>query len=56
MAILGGALLLPPLPGCIADWHGLQISCIVPSIAYACVAFYGWKGHRLGRQPQLAGK
>jgi MFS transporter, FHS family, L-fucose permease len=48
MAILGGAL-LPPLQGLIADKHGLQISYIVPLIAYAYVAFYGWKGHRIGR-------
>jgi len=48
MAILGGAL-LPPLQGWIADKHGLQISYIVPLIAYAYVAFYGWKGHRIGR-------
>ena len=51
MAILGGAL-LPPLQGLIADKHGLQISYIVPLIAYAYVAFYGWKGHRIGRQLQ----
>jgi MFS transporter, FHS family, L-fucose permease len=59
MAILGGAL-LPPLQGKIADIlikggndHGLQISFIVPLIAYAYVAFYGWKGHRIGRQLQV---
>ena len=49
MAILGGAL-LPPLQGFIADHHGLQISFIVPLIAYAYVAFYGWKGHKIGRR------
>jgi len=45
--------------GRIADWliaggndHGLQISFIVPLIAYAYVAFYGWIGHRIGRQIQ----
>jgi MFS transporter, FHS family, L-fucose permease len=55
MAILGGAL-LPPLQGIIADFfikggneHGLQYSFIVPLIAYAYVAFYGWKGHKIGR-------
>ena len=55
MAVLGGAL-LPPLQGKIADLlikggneHGLQISYIVPLIAYSYVAFYGLKGHRLGR-------
>ncbi len=50
MAILGGAL-LPPLQGEIADLTGnLQISFVVPLIAYAYVAFYGAKGHRVGRQ------
>jgi MFS transporter, FHS family, L-fucose permease len=55
MAILGGAL-LPPLQGKIADIlikggneYGLQISFIVPLIAYAYVAFYGGIGHRIGR-------
>jgi len=60
MAVLGGAI-LPPLQGKIADLlikggndHGLQISYIVPLIAYAYVAFYGWKGHRIGRGAQLS--
>jgi FHS family L-fucose permease-like MFS transporter len=61
MAILGGAL-LPPLQGKIADHfinagneHGLQYSFIVPLIAYAYVAFYGWKGHKIGRaRPAVA--
>jgi FHS family L-fucose permease-like MFS transporter len=47
MAILGGAI-LPPLQGHIADIAGLQVSYIVPLVAYAYVAFYGWKGHRVG--------
>lgn len=51
MAILGGAL-LPPLQGKIADLSGnLQLSFIVPLIAYAYVAFYGFYGHRVGRKP-----
>lgn len=49
MAIFGGAL-LPPLQGHIADLFGLQISYIVPLIAYAYVGFYGLKGHRIGRR------
>jgi FHS family L-fucose permease-like MFS transporter len=49
MAILGGAI-LPPLQGHVADRWNLQISYIVPLIAYAYVAFYGWKGHKLGRR------
>jgi len=49
MAILGGAI-LPPLQGYIADRYNLQISYIVPVIAYTYVAFYGWKGHKVGRR------
>jgi FHS family L-fucose permease-like MFS transporter len=49
MAILGGAI-LPPLQGYIADaTKNLQLSFIVPLIAYAYVAFYGAKGHKIGR-------
>ena len=52
MAILGGAL-LPPLMGAIADaTKNLQLAFIVPLIAYAYVAFYGWKGHKIGRGRQ----
>jgi FHS family L-fucose permease-like MFS transporter len=49
MAILGGAI-LPPLQGHIADRWNLQVSYIVPLLAYAYVAFYGWKGHEVGRR------
>ena len=49
MAILGGAL-LPPLQGLIADHANLQISYIVPLIAYAYVAFYGAVGHKMGQK------
>ena len=49
MAILGGAI-LPPVQGFIADLtKNLQLSFIVPLIAYAYVAFYGAVGHRIGR-------
>ncbi len=52
MAILGGAV-LPPIQGHIADLtRSLQLSFVVPLIAYAYVAFYGWKGHRVGRGPR----
>ncbi len=53
MAILGGAL-LPPLQGHIADLGGLQISYLVPLIAYSYVGFYGLKGHRIGRSKEIA--
>jgi FHS family L-fucose permease-like MFS transporter len=49
MAVLGGAI-LPPAQGYFADRLGLQISYLTPLIAYAYVAFYGWKGHRIGRR------
>jgi FHS family L-fucose permease-like MFS transporter len=49
MSILGGAL-LPPLQGHVADVAGLQISYIIPLIAYAYVGFYGWIGHKIGRR------
>jgi FHS family L-fucose permease-like MFS transporter len=56
MAVVGGAL-LPPLQGKIADVlikggnaKGLQLSFIVPMIAYAYVAFYGLVGHKIGRE------
>ena len=50
MAILGGAI-LPPVQGYIADvTKNLQLSFIVPLIAYAYVAFYGAKGHKVGRK------
>ena len=54
MAILGGAI-LPPLQGFIADRWNLQVSYIVPVIAYAYVAFYGWKGHKIGRHLPTSG-
>lgn len=53
MAIFGGAI-LPPLQGHIADLGGLQISYIVPLIAYSYVGFYGLKGHRIGRSRATA--
>jgi MFS transporter, FHS family, L-fucose permease len=48
MAILGGAI-LPPMQGHLADRWSLQLSYLVPLLAYAYVAFYGWKGHQFGR-------
>ena len=50
MAVVGGAL-LPPLQGFIADTtKNLQISFIVPMVAYSYVAFYGAIGHKIGRK------
>jgi FHS family L-fucose permease-like MFS transporter len=33
-----------------ADQANLQVSFLVPLLAYAYVAFYGAVGHRLGRK------
>src|ERR1700685_1610998 len=55
MAIPGGAL-LPPLQGHIADIAGLQISYIVPLIAYSYVGFYGWIGHRVREGARARGR
>ena len=48
MAILGGAI-LPPLQGAMADKWDIQISFVVPMVAFAYVAFYGLFGYRAGR-------
>jgi MFS transporter, FHS family, L-fucose permease len=53
MAILGGAI-LPPLLGKVADVANMQVAFIVPLIAYSYVAFYGLKGHKIGRDRQPA--
>jgi MFS transporter, FHS family, L-fucose permease len=53
MAILGGAI-LPPVQGFVADHLQLQTSFIIPLAAYAYVAFYGGKGHRIGRDSVAA--
>ncbi len=52
MGLFGGAL-MPLLQGRIADVAGLQISYLVPLVAFIYVTFYGWKGYRVGRNPQL---
>ena len=50
ISAMGGAI-LPPVQGFIAAaTKNLQISFIVPLIAYAYVAFYGAVGHRIGRK------
>jgi MFS transporter, FHS family, L-fucose permease len=48
MAVVGGAI-LPTILGRVADVWNLQVAFIVPLIAYAYVAFYGIKGHKVGR-------
>ena len=53
MAILGGAI-LPATLGRVADVWSLQTAFIVPLIAYTYVAFYGWKGHAIGRSQRTA--
>jgi FHS family L-fucose permease-like MFS transporter len=52
MAVVGGAV-LPPIMGKIADHWSRQSAFIVPLIAYAYVAFYGWKGHNIGKTDKV---
>jgi FHS family L-fucose permease-like MFS transporter len=40
---------LPPLQGAIADHYGIQISFVVPMIAFAYITFYGVYGYKAGR-------
>lgn len=48
MAILGGAL-LPLFMGFTADKIGVHYALIVPVISYIYLAFYGWKGYKIGK-------
>lgn len=47
-AIVGGAI-LPLIQGLIADNIGLQISYIVPIIAFGYIFFYATKGYKMGK-------
>jgi MFS transporter, FHS family, L-fucose permease len=53
MAILGGAF-LPPVQGFLADRFTLQASFVVPVVAFAYVAYYGFFGYRVGRARKSA--
>ena len=53
MAIVGGAV-LPAVQGKVADIIGIQLSFIVPMIAFAYIAFYGIYGYRVGRHLMAA--
>lgn len=54
MGIVGGGV-LPLLLGKVADLtNNLQMAFIVPLIAYSYVAFYGLKGHKIGRKELTA--
>lgn len=55
MAISGGAI-LPPLQGALADALGIQLSFVVPVVAFAYVVFYGAYGYRAGRQFSEGGR
>ncbi|MDW7690532.1 sugar MFS transporter [Flammeovirgaceae bacterium SG7u.111] len=51
MMILGGAL-IPPLQGALADMKaiGEQASFFVPVFCYIYLAFFGFKGHNIGKK------
>jgi MFS transporter, FHS family, L-fucose permease len=44
MMIIGGAL-FPPAQGLAADLWGIQLSFLLPVVAYLYLAFYGLRGH-----------
>jgi MFS transporter, FHS family, L-fucose permease len=48
MAIVGGAF-FPLIMGYVSDQSNIQLSYLVPMICFLAVAWFGWKGHRLGR-------
>jgi FHS family L-fucose permease-like MFS transporter len=51
MAIIGGAL-FPLAQGAFADRFGVHRSFVVPMLAYLYIAYYGWRGHEVGRSRQ----
>jgi fucose permease len=44
----------PPGHGYLADRWTLQISYLVPFLAYAYVAFYGWKSHKMAHRSEAS--
>ncbi|MEZ4824709.1 MAG: hypothetical protein R3C61_00230 [Bacteroidia bacterium] len=53
MMILGGAL-VPVVQGAVADAAGLQISFLVPVLCYIYILFYGLRGYKIGKAPEVA--
>ncbi|WP_404423296.1 sugar MFS transporter [Nibricoccus sp. IMCC34717] len=49
MSVCGGAI-LPALQAAIADHVSIQVSFVVPMVAFAYVGFYGIWGYRAGRK------
>ena len=47
MASAGGAI-IPPVMGLVADYHGVQLSFILPFGCFLFVIFYGLRGYRPG--------
>jgi FHS family L-fucose permease-like MFS transporter len=45
MAIVGGAV-LPPLTGLIS-LYGVENSLLIPLLAFAIIALFGWRGYRV---------
>lgn len=50
MSIVGGAA-FPVLQGLLADRVGIQMSYLFPIISYLYIAYFGFKGHKAGRNP-----
>lgn len=47
MAIIGGAL-LPLAQGSLIAYVGIQLSFLLPTLSYAYLMWYGWKGYKPG--------
>ncbi len=49
MMIVGGAL-MPLIQGALMDKFGVRMSLGIVLVGYLYLAFYGWKGHKIGRE------
>jgi len=49
MMIVGGAI-MPVIQGALMDEYGVRASLSIVLLGYAYLAFYGFKGHRIGRK------
>ena len=47
---IGGGVLLPWPMGRVADLYGANVAFLLPAACFAVVAWYGWKGSRLGHR------
>ncbi len=53
MMIVGGAI-MPLIQGALMDKFGVRMSLGIVLVGYLYLAFYGWKGHKIGRTETAA--